>query len=175
MKFFSDNIIFFDTEFSTLDPYKGEILSIGMAKMNGEELYLEIEHKGEVSPWVRENLMSFLTQPKVSRREAGIQIKKFAGSTNPYLISYVNEFDAPYLYKLLEVNDMRGNKALPFHWIILDFASILFTLGRDPSLLVDEKKDIFLKDLDIDISKYRAHHALDDAKILRDVYLKLIS
>lgn len=36
-------LIFFDTEFTSLDPYKGEILSIGMVKENGEELYIELE------------------------------------------------------------------------------------------------------------------------------------
>ncbi len=44
MKSFSENIIFFDTEFSSLNPYEGEILSIGLVKPNGEELYLELEY-----------------------------------------------------------------------------------------------------------------------------------
>src|SRR4030066_1628453 len=46
MKPFSDNIVFLDTEFSSLDPYKGEILSIGLVKMNGDGLYLELEYTG---------------------------------------------------------------------------------------------------------------------------------
>lgn len=46
-------IIFLDTEFSSLDPYKGKILSIGMVKDNGTEFYIEIEYDGEVSDWVR--------------------------------------------------------------------------------------------------------------------------
>lgn len=35
-KLFSDNIIFLDTEFSSLDPYKGEMLSVGLVKVNGD-------------------------------------------------------------------------------------------------------------------------------------------
>ena len=46
MKPYSGNIVFLDTEFSTLDPYNGEILSIGLVKMNGEELYVELKHRG---------------------------------------------------------------------------------------------------------------------------------
>ena len=64
MKFFSDNIVFFDTEFSTLDPYKGEILSIGLVRVNGEELYLELEHEGEVSDWTKQNILTNLKAEK---------------------------------------------------------------------------------------------------------------
>ena len=49
MKSFSDNIIFLDAEFSTLDPYEGEILSIGLVKLNGDNLYLELEYNGPLS------------------------------------------------------------------------------------------------------------------------------
>ena len=37
--FFFDNIIFFDTEFSNIDSEIGELMSIGLVKPNGEELY----------------------------------------------------------------------------------------------------------------------------------------
>jgi hypothetical protein len=47
---YTDNLIFYDSEFSSLDPYEGEILSIGMVKPNGQELYLELEYEGEVDP-----------------------------------------------------------------------------------------------------------------------------
>ena len=39
---FSNNVIFYDAEFSNVDPYTGELLSIGMVKVSGEELYLEL-------------------------------------------------------------------------------------------------------------------------------------
>ena len=42
MKAFSKDVIFVDTEFTDLDPYTGEILSVGMAKPNGDEFYVEI-------------------------------------------------------------------------------------------------------------------------------------
>lgn len=43
-KFYSENIIFFDTEFTHLDVEIGELLSIGLAKNTGEELYLELDY-----------------------------------------------------------------------------------------------------------------------------------
>ncbi len=175
MKPFSDNLIFFDTEFSSLDPYQGEILSIGMVKISGEELYLELEHAGEVSDWVRDNLLSTLKEEKVSRAEAVEKIRAFAGESNPFLISFVNQFDAAYFYKLLGINNRDRNKHLPYHWIILDFASVLFALGRDPESFQTGHKSSLAQELGIDVRQYRAHHALDDARFLRDIYLKLIS
>ena len=175
MKPFSDNLIFFDTEFSSLDPVSGEILSIGMVKMNGEELYMELEYSGEVSSWVTEHVMPLLTAPKVLREEAVRRIIEFVGEGSPYLISYIIEFDAPFLYKLTGVNDKAGNRTLPFHWIILDFASVLFTLGRDPGNFSTDGSAGLLHEFGIDMKKYRKHHALDDAKRLREAYFKLIS
>lgn len=169
---FSDNLIFFDTEFSGLNPYTGEILSIGMVKMSGEELYLEIEHAGEASEWVKTKILPNLTEPKVSRIEAREKILAFAGDKKPFLVSYVAEYDALFLYKLLGVNDARGNRDLPYHWIVLDFASMLFLLGKDPTDFPSESKHALAREMGIDPAKYRLHHALDDARLLREVYLK---
>jgi hypothetical protein len=160
---FSENIIFFDTEFSDLDPYKGEILSLGMVKPNGQELYLEIEYNGEVSDWVKDNVIPYLKGPKLSRNEAKLKIREFVGPAEPYLVSYVNQFDAIYWYKLFGVDDH------PAYWIPIDFASILFGFGINPE---DYSNPIFLKELGIEAGKYQKHNALEDAKLLREIYLK---
>lgn len=159
---FSDNIIFLDTEFSDLDPYKGELLSMGMVKPGGEELYLEIDYEGEVNDWVRRNVIPHLTGPKLSRSEARSKIREFVGGSEPYLVSYVNQFDAIYWYKLFGMDDH------PAYWIPIDFASILFGLGIDPTKYSSQK---FLSELGIDGSKYKKHNALEDAKLLREIYL----
>lgn len=90
---FSKNIIFIDTEFSTLDPYKGEILSIGIVKLNGEELYLELEYDGEVSEWVEKNILPNLNGHKVSREGARKQIKEFVGDNKPYAVAFINQIE----------------------------------------------------------------------------------
>ncbi len=169
MKPFSDNIIFVDTEFSSLDPYKGEILSIGLVKLDGEELYLELVYDGEVDEWVKKHVLPLLSLEKVSREEALKKVGAFAGSGKPYMLSYVNQFDAMYWYKLL--GGVKGN---PFHWIPIDFASMLFAEGIDPQAYNWRRKESFFPTLGIDHGKYRENHALDDARMLREVYFALL-
>ena len=163
LRIFSENIVFFDTEFSDLDAESGELLSIGMVKSSGEELYLETEYEREPSDWVKENVLPFLTSKKVSKDEARDKIRSFLGDTSPYLLSYVNQFDAIYWYKLF------GARTHPAAKIPIDFSSMLFTLGFNPGSL---SNDDFLDDLGIDLSKYQKHNALDDARLLKEVYVK---
>ena len=166
MKPFSKNIIFVDTEFSSLNPYKGEILSIGIVKLNGEELYLELKYDGEVDKWVAKNIIPNLKDVKVTRKKAIAKINNFVTEKKPFMVSYVNQFDTIYLYKLF------GTGKEPFHWIPIDFASILFALGLPPESYSWENKHNFYKKIGVDYLKYRKHHALDDAKLLREVYSK---
>jgi len=169
---FSDNIIFYDTEFSSMNPYKGEIISIGLVKMNGEELYLELEYDGEMSDFVKKNVLPYLKGKKVSRAEAREKVKEFIGDKEPYLVSYVDSYDSIYWNKLFEVKDSTKEGEQPAHWIMIDFASILFGLGIDPEAYNYRDKKNFYKEIGVDASKYREHNALDDAKLLKEVYLK---
>lgn len=169
MKPFSNNIIFIDTEFSSLDPYKGEILSIGLVKLNSQELYLELDHDGKVDKWVKKNILPTLKEPKVSRVKAKQEIRKFIGKKKPYLVAYVNQFDAIYWHKLF------GTDNHPVHWIWVDFASILFGLDIDPESYYYGDKNNFFKKIGIDHRRYKKHNALDDARLLREAYLKFIN
>ncbi|HTX86459.1 MAG TPA: hypothetical protein VMC41_00140 [Candidatus Nanoarchaeia archaeon] len=168
MKPFSDNIIFYDSEFSSFDTKKGEILSIGMVKMNGEELYLELEFSGEADDWVKENVIPKLAGEKVSQEEAVKRIKKFAGSSTPFLVSYVTSYDQVYLKNII-----GPGKNNIFHWMPIDIASMFFALNRNPEDFGDADKNGEFEKLGIDWKKYREHHALDDAKLLREYYLKI--
>lgn len=160
----SDNIVFFDAEFSSLDPYKGELLSIGLVKPSGEQLYVEIEHAGDIDPWVEKNVVPYFEGNPVSRQEAVARVVAFLGGKKPYMVANVNQFDAIYWYK------MAGLKENPFFWLPIDFASMMFALGLDPMWKLNSD---FLARYDIDKKLYRAHHALDDARLLRDVYMKM--
>lgn len=166
MQLFSNNIVFLDTEFSTLDPYKGEILSVGIVKLNGEELYLELEYDGNVSEWVEKNIIPTLNSSKVDRNEAKKLIKDFIGDKRPYAVGFINQFDAIYTYKLFGVDKH------PFYWIPIDFASILFSYGINPEDYILENKTDFFGKLGIDLEKFKQHNALDDAKLLREAFLK---
>jgi hypothetical protein len=158
-------IIFFDTEFTNLDPYKGEILSLGMVKENGEELYLELECDAECSDWVKENILPTLKDKKITREEAIVRINKFIGENKTIMMAFVNQYDTIYFYKLFNGPDT------PFYWMPIDFASILFSLGYEPEDYLNRGK-IFGR-LGIDLSKYIQHNALEDAKLLRETYLVL--
>lgn len=156
-----------DTEFSTLNPHEGEILSIGIVKINGESLYLELEFKGETSPWVKEHILPTLKDKKVSRKKAISMINKFVGKRKPYAIGFIPQHDTLYLYKLFGIDKH------PFRWLPIDFASILFSQGINPE---DYFKKSFLKKNGIDTTKYKhTHNALDDAKLLREVFIRFFN
>jgi DNA polymerase III epsilon subunit-like protein len=165
---FDDNVIFFDTEFSSLDTDKGEILSLGMVKRSGEELYLEFGFNGEADAWPRENILPYLKAPKVSKLEAVRRIREFIGPDKPYVVAYVNQFDMIYLYKLFGLENFNAE----FEWIPIDFASILFDRGFDPRALV-ERPEGFFTALGIDAVRFEQHNALDDAKLLKEVYARM--
>jgi DNA polymerase III epsilon subunit-like protein len=165
------NIVFIDTEFTDLDPYKGELLSVGMCKLNGDELYLELAHEGISSDWVTEHILPTLNNQKVSREESAILIRNFLGDSMPFAIGFVDNYDVIYLTKLF------GAGNLPFRWMTIDFASILFAIGVNPVKyqLDSSGAKSFYRKLGIDMKQYRQHHALDDAKLLRDVWMKLVA
>ncbi|PIY93623.1 MAG: hypothetical protein COY69_00700 [Candidatus Magasanikbacteria bacterium CG_4_10_14_0_8_um_filter_32_14] len=165
--FFSDNIIFFDTEFTNIDSEIGEIMSIGLVKPNGEELYLELAYDNKtVHPWVTENVIPFLLGNKISKEKAIKKIWDFIGrgEDKPFLMAYVNQFDSIYWYRLF-----ADPKDHPVFWIPIDFASILFAFGFNPEIM---RVGDFFDWLDIDLQKYKKHNALEDAKMLKEVYDK---
>ncbi|MFA7244799.1 MAG: hypothetical protein WC070_01295 [Candidatus Magasanikbacteria bacterium] len=167
-KFFSNNIIFFDTEFSNIDIEKGELISLALVKMTGEELYLEFDYKKkELHPWVKENVIPYLSGHTTKKKDALNQIWDFVGreGEKPYLMAYVNQFDSIYWYRLF-----ADPKNHPAFWIPIDFASILFSLGYDPEVMRDKE---FFKELKIDTKKYNKHNALDDAKLLAETFKKM--
>lgn len=167
---FSDDVIFFDAEFTSLDPVHGEILSLALVKRSGAELYLELEIPAEIpiDPWVRENILPLLSGTKTPREDACEEVRAFVGDGKPYLVAYVNQFDTIFLHKLFGLNQW------PFRWLPIDFASMLFTAGFDPEKLFDADKALS-RSQDIPRSEqHRTHHALNDARLLRDVYGKLL-
>lgn len=169
IKPFTTNIVFFDTEFSGNNLFVDEILSIGMVKMDGNELYLETDTKVLTSDWVKTNVNPYLNGKKSNKQETVKSISNFLGNSMPYLLSYRSLFDMAYLYKIFEFHNA------PFQEFPLDFTSFLFSMGLDPKSYSGDNKLEFCKSLGIDITNYKIHNALDDAKLLREIYLKIIN
>ncbi len=163
---YSDNIIFYDAEFTSLRPREAELLSLALVKITGEELYLELESAAPLDLWVEKNVIPSLKEEKVSRQEARESITRFVGNTCPYIVAYVNQFDSVYWYDLFE-----SPKDHPVFWIPIDFASILFANGYDP---VSLNKQRFYEELGLRREDYGKHHALEDARLLKDVYLRFM-
>lgn len=166
---FSDNVIFYDTEFSSKDPYVGEILSIGAVKMNGDEFYCEVEYDGEYSDWVKENLLTTLTAHKLTKTEAAESLASFVGNDRPYMVCHGNGSDVVYTRKLF------GQDDIVFHEVVIDFAAVLFGLGYDPSVFRNNDFTELAEQLGVPTAVGHTHNALDDAKFLREVYLALIN
>lgn len=169
IKPFSENIIFYDAEFTSLNPYEGEILSLGMVKGNGEEIYLEVNRSGMmIDPWVVDHVIPYLRGESQPVNVARGLLRDFIGTGKPYLVSFVNQYDTIFLHKLFDVQrDTRTE--VPQHWIHVDFASILFGFGENPESYRLENES-FMRELGIEKARYNKHFALDDAKLLRDMY-----
>jgi lactoylglutathione lyase len=156
---YSDNVVFVDVEFSGLEFYLGELISIGLVKPAGEELYLELEYDGPVNDFVRREVLPKLTGATVPAAQAVARIKAFVGDGKPYMVSWGGHYDALYVNKLFGIEDQ------PFYWLPLDFTSMLFGQGISPAHDLAEQ-------FGIDRSRFRRDHALDDARLLREVYLR---
>ncbi len=160
---YSERCIFVDTEFTSMDIRVGELLSVGLVRPNGEELYVEIEYTGSVHPWVQEHVLPYLQGNPVSSSNAVEQLRTFVGNDTPYMISYVNQFDAVYWYTLF-----GSPQAHPCYWIPIDFASILFAHGFDPNSM---GKHAFFEQIGVQKdTTVQKHHALHDARWLKTVY-----
>ena len=165
-----DKLMFIDTEFKRLEQATAEILSRVSIKLNGEELYLELDYSGAGDPWVKRHILPTLTAPKVTVKEACRQIRDFLGPKMPFAVAYVDNYDSLYFVK------MFGAGKLPFKWMTIEFSSILFANGINPTkfLATESGAKTFYKSLGIDLTKYKQHHSLDDARLVRDVWLKVI-
>jgi DNA polymerase III epsilon subunit-like protein len=161
---FSSNIVFIDTEFSDLNPYTGELLSIALIKPSGEELYIELEYDGPVSDWVKEHVLPIMRQEKVNRDEAKKLIREFLGDSKPNLLGFICQYDDVFLSKLFL------NEEKPYYYVTLDLASMFFAHDKPPEHLYG-----IAKEMGLDATEYKEHNALDDTRLIRDIYQKLIA
>ncbi len=166
---FSDDVVFFDAEFTGHDIKNDNLMAIGMVSLDGKkEMYFEMEYdENFVNDWVREHVVPYLTQEKISCEEAKKRIRNFCGKSEPHLVATVNQYDMAFWHKLF------NGENEPIHPIPIDFASMLFAIGFNPAREIDGQKKNFFAQIGIDTDKYQMHNALDDARLMREAYVML--
>ena len=111
---FSNNIVFMDTEFTSLDPNNSELISIGLVKYNGDELYIELDFDENIcNEYVKKEILPRLSGDIVKKNDAKQAIIKFVGDTKPYMMAYVNQFDVVNFHKLISIDEN------PFQYYLL--------------------------------------------------------
>lgn len=94
--------IFFDTEFFE-DGKTIDLISIGMVREDGAELYLESAEadlkRAGADPWVAENVIRHLTGDGISRKEMAERIIAFCGD-EPEFWAYYADYDWVVLCQL---------------------------------------------------------------------------
>ncbi|HLD12156.1 MAG TPA: hypothetical protein VJB87_01020 [Candidatus Nanoarchaeia archaeon] len=157
-------IIFADAEFPGLSPNGTHLLSLALIKESGEELYIEFDYRGKTNAWVKKHVLPSLSGKKVSQVKAKKLIRAFVGKQEPYFLSYVNAFDWMAILKLFGVHKH------PFYWIPLDLASLFYARGIN----VRGGLDGVARRLGIKMQQFTRHNALDDARLVKMVYEKLM-
>ena len=158
-------IIFADWEFPGLYADWTEFLSLALIKENWDELYLEIETEWVINDFTKENVLPYLSWNKVSKIDAKEKILDFIWDSKPYFLSYVNSFDWMWICWLYWVFDV------PFFWIPLDFATMLHQKWIDP----ETKPEDLAKRYNISLNGHKTHNALSDARLIRELYLKIFT
>jgi len=141
------------------------------------------EYNGKkCSDWVKENVLLPLYLQNVSgdhrnhytaenfnklvgktEKVIAEEIRQFIGDGKPYLIADVNQFD------WMGICGLFGVWSVPFHYIPIDFASVLWAKGIDP----DIDRIELAESKGIDVSSFKKHNALDDALVLKELYYTL--
>ena len=146
---------FLDTEFNG---FGGELLSLALVPLDGEEFYVTLAASDPVVPWVERNVLPYLdhvpvglVSPRVSRREAADALSAYlAADPEPELVADWPE-DVTQFCSLLMTGPgtMVPVPPLTFRLVTLQ--------GFSPSA-----------------NSAVPHNALHDARSLRDHYLALL-
>lgn len=155
-----------DWEFTGLYTDWTEFVSLALVKENWDELYMEIEYKWNVVDWVKDNIVPHLKWKVITKEEAKKQILEFVWNEKPYLMSYVNQFDWMWICGLFWVWEV------PFYWVPLDFATMLFQKWIIPELTTPED---LAKKYWITLENRKKHTALNDARLIRELYQKIFA
>lgn len=170
-------LVFVDTEFTGVHAY-ATLISVGAVTLEGDELYVTLNDydQSQVTDWVRQNVLVHIDKSgSVSRREAcdrlALFLNKHARGERIGLMSAGKMTDIMLLFQLWHT--LYPDRKY-FHFELLpehlnhgshfDLNTLFFAAGVDPD--VDREAWAGVK-------SSRRHDALEDAKIVRECFLKM--
>lgn len=148
--------IWFDTEFIE-DGKTIDLISIGMVRDDGAELYLESSEVDwrKASTWVLENVHPHLFGQQYSRKEIAQLVLSFAGES-PEFWAYYADYD----------------------WVVLcQLYGTMMDLPKGWPMFCRDLKQAMHGVLEAEVphQSMQEHHALADARWVRDTYLWLLA
>ena len=161
--------IFFDTEFTGLGILNPQLISIGLIDQPGtSEFYAEVPVtpalRAACHPWVREYVLPHLAGGAAAMPRAEISRRLYdwlcalAPSRRLVLITDSPVVDAPYIHELLKHIGYPENMDRHIRHIKMPSPA---GWRRYHAALAQEQK----------ATAYRAHHALDDARVNRAAWI----
>jgi hypothetical protein len=139
-----------DTEFIDT-PTCSALMSLAIAAEDGRELYMEFDYpKRELTPWLRQHVVPFLTGETVSFEAARPLIEHFITDKKPEFWAYYAAYD--------------------WYWFCRVFGGMLAMPTHYPMLI----RDFGLIHQGIENRYGPEHHALNDAKSLMYVMKQVL-
>lgn len=157
-------LLFFDCEFTDLSG-SASLISAGFITQSGEQFYAELSDYEEDScnDFVKKTVLPLLSLPPISTAD-------FLSSLTDWLSNFGEAFlfiaDSDWDQKILSKTFASIGKTIPDNWRFQKTPDN-FTNGTQRSLFNDEMAAFFLRYPD-----QKPHHALTDARAIRNAYLR---
>lgn len=160
-------LLFFDCEFTDLCS-SASLISAGFVTQSGDHFYAELSdyEDGACNDFVKGTVLPLLSLPPISTAD-------FVSSLTDWLYTLGGDFlliaDSEWDQKILAKTFASVGKSIPGNWCFQKTPDN-FTNGTQRSLFNDEMVAFFLRHPD-----QKAHHALTDARAVRNAYLRAAS
>jgi hypothetical protein len=173
--------IFFDCEFTGLHQHT-TLISIGLVAGDGREFYAEFDdfNRAQVNDWLTANVLCHLIFSGHNMRHSDGILTGRSGGTR-YIASelrkWLSLFDAVEMWgdvlaydwmlfcELFDAPDTAERLPRNVYYIPFDIATLMKIKGIDPDISREEFSGM---------GTYAKHNAIDDARIIRACYQKLM-
>lgn len=157
-------LLFFDCEFTDLSA-SASLISAGFVTRSGEQFYAELSDYDEknCNNFVKARVLPLLSLPQISTADFLSSLTDWLGNVGE---SFLFIADSDWDQKILSKTFVSVGKSIPDSWCFQKTPDN-FTNGMQRSLFNDERAAFFLRH-----PEQKAHHALTDARAIRNAYLR---